>query len=464
MTVSDTGQTPTTTGMVRISHPALSLWQSSVRQVVAGRVAHGDITDRKVADHHLVLDADDYVSRRAATGEVSPKPLASVRLDDNLFEIALAHAHDVVNQLAGFANSIGRFNNLDPLFLECVFEFVKYYWIAHRPPPYRDWMALKAGLGFGVVQAPISDIAKLAVIGDWGTGLDDAECLLQRLLEAEKPDILIHLGDVYYSGTGAEFHQNFATALDAAVKASGQPRPRIYAVPGNHDYYAGGSAFYDTIDQLNDKSTRQSASYFCLRTEGGAYQFIGIDTGIGDREPGLAFDSRYRAPVLQDSEGEWLRDKIDTFAGRTFLFSHHQAFSAHSALNGPASRQTQHLNQPLIDTLGRPRLEAVVAWFWGHEHNLALFADRQYGVRRGRLVGCSAFETGVGEDPYKINFGEVEVQPPRLSTSGSWVNHGCAVIDLGETSIRYSQIGAWTDDRPTPLPSLTAVAAERFEP
>src|SRR5438270_12512029 len=99
--VSDPGSIPPLAGMVRISHPAMSLWQSSVRQVVASRVSRGDITDRQVAEHRLVREADSYVSRRAAVGEVSPRPLESVRPDDNLFEIALAHAHDVIHRLAG---------------------------------------------------------------------------------------------------------------------------------------------------------------------------------------------------------------------------------------------------------------------------------------------------------------------------------------------------------------------------
>ncbi len=450
-------------GMVRVSHPELSLWQSAVRQVVASRIARGDITDRAVANHQIVCDTDDYVRRKAASGQIPLKKTQELAPDDNPFEIALAHARSLVDRLEDFAASIGKFNNLDPLFIECIFEFLKYYWLAHLPPPYRDWRAKGGDINFGVVRAPIAETAKVAVIGDWGTGMNDAEWLLAQVLKSQQPDVLIHLGDIYYSGTASEVHHNFESALARAEQSAGMRGLRVHSIPGNHDYYSGGHAFYGLIDALNDDSTRQSGSYFCLRTTAGAYQFVGVDTGFNDRSPGLGFTPSYVGPVLQDSEAEWLRNKIETFDGRTFLFSHHQAFSAHSAVNGPESRRPQYLNQPLIDSVGPQGRDRVVAWFWGHEHNLAMFDNDQYGVMRGRLVGCSAFETPTEDDPYKQGFPEVKVQPPRLARLGDWLNHACAVIDLGAKTITYWQVAAWTDDPPNAMPELTAVVTELFD-
>ncbi len=75
----------------------------------------------------------------------------------------------------------------------------------------------------------------------------------------------------------------------------------------------------------------QKASYFCLRTEDGAWQFLGMDTGYNDRDP-----TSPMAPGLQPSELKWHRDKLDRFRGSTIMLSHHQLFSAHAKLgDGP---------------------------------------------------------------------------------------------------------------------------------
>eukprot|EP00966_Prymnesium_polylepis_P205530 4763027-Prymnesium_polylepis.1 len=62
-----------------------------------------------------------------------------------------------------------------------------------------------------------------------------------RVLEEvakQKPDVLIHLGDTYYSGTYAE-QRDF---LHDPVRAHLGEAVPVYLVPGNHDYYAKGGA------------------------------------------------------------------------------------------------------------------------------------------------------------------------------------------------------------------------------
>src|ERR1700686_1961367 len=49
---------------------------------------------------------------------------------------------------------------------------------------------------------------KLAIIGDWGTGQDVAINLLQQV-KAAAPDVLLHLGDIYFAGTQTEAQENF---------------------------------------------------------------------------------------------------------------------------------------------------------------------------------------------------------------------------------------------------------------
>ena len=62
---------------------------------------------------------------------------------------------------------------------------------------------------------------------------------------------IIHLGDVYYSGTVEECTQNVLDVMDQIfADANLAPRPPFFAIPGNHDYYAGGRGFH-TIAKVN---------------------------------------------------------------------------------------------------------------------------------------------------------------------------------------------------------------------
>jgi hypothetical protein len=96
------------------------------------------------------------------------------------------------------------------------------------------------------------------------------------------PDVLIHLGDVYYAGTADEFRTNFLDPINAAA-----PNIPVYTVSGNHDMYAGGDPFYWVLSQLNVtpalKPYRQEASYFCLRSVN--WKILAMDTGLDDCDP-----------------------------------------------------------------------------------------------------------------------------------------------------------------------------------
>ena len=61
---------------------------------------------------------------------------------------------------------------------------------------YRDWNKPGKGLGYGIIQHKLPQNAKVALIGDWATGLDDTKELIKALLRL-KLDAIIHLGDIY---------------------------------------------------------------------------------------------------------------------------------------------------------------------------------------------------------------------------------------------------------------------------
>ena len=67
---------------------------------------------------------------------------------------------------------------------------------------------------------------EILMIGDWGTHMPDNAALLRQALEKFDPDVIIHLGDVYYSGTSRECRENVVGVVDdivAALLQSGGP-------------------------------------------------------------------------------------------------------------------------------------------------------------------------------------------------------------------------------------------------
>jgi 3',5'-cyclic AMP phosphodiesterase CpdA len=462
----------------------LSLWQSAVRQTLISRgvdAAERHAVEHAVSIHAQAADAktgiEDWLRNAAQTVAAENKtPVAPIASDKTLalaqssaaaFDVAEAHRDDdqagqvtLFDRLKGL---VAKYSSLDLLgWAQCWFRYLEYYVAAHSSPPYRYWDENKpVDISFGTIDWQLEPNSKLLIIGDWGTHMSDNVALLRQALTL-KPDAIVHLGDVYYSGTVAECQTNVLDALDALFK--GSTRVPFFTIPGNHDYYSGGGGFYRTIDEVNKSlqpTHQQKASYFCLRTKDGNWQFLGMDTGLNDRNP-----VDQMAPSLEKSEVTWHRDKLDNFTGTTVLFSHHQLFSANSKIaDGPRP----YLNEAL-NAVFRPYYDRVAAWFWGHEHNLVIFADDQkfdggIGLKKGRLVGCSAYEETQAEDPYKVNFNQVAYckDMPRLNKSPNrsptqiFYNHAFAMLEITPAEIvaKYYEYPSWDQNtQPNPEPKV----------
>ncbi len=454
--------------MVRVAHPAVSLWQSAAREVAADRVAGGDITSPAVRAQPPVRHADDYacLRNRAAGADAAP-PAAGRRLSE-LERVLTSARHGLPGLLPETLAALRArrsYSERDPGFLlETTLRYIRFYWSGHHPV-YRDWKVEGQGdLNFGVVEYRLPARARIGLISDWGTGMEDARYLLQALLRLE-PTVLIHLGDIYYAGTPREDELHFADVLNAAFQQLGHRIP-VFTIPGNHDYYSGAGPFYGLVDRLNTGAAKQAASYFCLRSEDSAWQLVGVDTGFNDRRPSSRFDSFAAAPALHASEEEWLRHKLLTFPGRTVLLSHHPLFSAHRRLNGGRSDAPQpNFNSALYSAV-QPYLDRIAIWMWGHEHSLGIYQDGLHGVARARLIGCSAFESQTDDDPYQVKYTDVPFREPpvRLSVDNGWYDHGFAIIDLAGTAATagYYQFPSWSGEAPDPLPAPTLLYQEEL--
>jgi hypothetical protein len=388
-----------------------------------------------------------------------PRTLLAAAPDDvnaAAFAKALGEAMAAGNdaEAARLTAEIRKFSSADwPGWITCAEIYAKYL-LQYGTALYRDWRREgNSDRNYSVIQWKLPNNARVGILGDWGTNMDDARAVLS-VMKQKGVDAVIHLGDIYYSGTPDESNQ----ALQILRDVLGPDIP-VFNLPGNHDYYAFGHGFYPMLDALNTAipAARQAASYFCLRTEDGTWQFLGMDTGYNDGNPVVQ-----RAPALVASEADWHRDKLETFGGKTILLSHHQLFSAGEDIRSSAR---PWLNEYLLGVFQPYFRDRVAAWLWGHEHNLVLYADGVMGLQKGRLIGASAYEETLGEDPYTVKHPQIPYLDPtryRLGAAEGYYNHSYAIIDLGvrkapqdPVSITYYQYPSWSGVR-TPYPAPPA--------
>lgn len=199
---------------------------------------------------------------------------------------------------------------------------------------------------------------RTAILGDWGTGLYGAPvCAASIQNDPHDYQLLLHLGDVYYSGTDSEITDRF---LNLWPK---KPGAVSRACNSNHEMYTGGRAYFrQTLAQFG-----QSSSCFALQND--HWLLVGLD-------------SAYEEGRLSNGQVEWLTNLVEQAGGRrVLLFSHHQLFSW---AEGP---------KPVIQgqLAGLLAAKKIFGWYWGHEHRCMLF-DRQeaWGIH-GRCVGHSGF-------------------------------------------------------------------------
>jgi hypothetical protein len=186
---------------------------------------------------------------------------------------------------------------------------------------------------------------RVALVSDWGTGNHHSAAVAQRIRAAD-PDHVVHLGDIYYSGTPREVQRNFFDVW----QAHGPARARYWALNANHDMYCGGVGYFQHLLP----AIGQPASYFRL---GNAHWRL------------LALDTAYVGHNLTRPQVEWLDAQLDGTARRVLLTHHHLV----SPFRKPGYRLGDWLRPFMTD--GR-----VDAWFWGHDHYLIEFGDR-HGVK-----------------------------------------------------------------------------------
>jgi hypothetical protein len=246
----------------------------------------------------------------------------------------------------------------------------------------------------------IPDRARIAMTGDWGTGLYGAPRFAHRIRATAPYDILLHLGDVYYSGTTDEMQRRF---LDVWPFDAGA---RTRALNSNHEMYSGGFGYFGLLLP----HIGQESSYFAF--ENTNWLLVGLDTAYVDHD-------------IDTEQAAWLDLVIARAARRgtrkkLVLFSHQQLFSAFDEDGGRLQRALRHL----LEARG------ITAWYWGHEHRAIVYDPHPRHGMHARCLGNGGIpqpRTGdVRNAPVELTVGR-DVTWRRFPASGD--RPSCLVLD-----------------------------------
>lgn len=204
----------------------------------------------------------------------------------------------------------------------------------------------------------IGDKARVALFSDWGTGLYGAPAIADSIKKEEPGfQLIMHLGDIYYSGAKREVQERFS---DIFPEASGA---LCRALNGNHEMYSGGTAYIEAVD------TRFGQKSSCVAWQNAHWLLVGLDTAYVDHN-------------MSDDQVRWLTGLVNAAGNRkVILFSHHQPFSQ-------LDSQGPRLRDQLAPLLTKQRIHA---WYWGHEHRCVIYdAEPVWGLK-GRCIGHGGF-------------------------------------------------------------------------
>ncbi len=269
----------------------------------------------------------------------------------------------------------------------------------------------------------IENDARVFLVGDWGSGLDRALKVGYQIREelkkgSRRQQVVIHLGDVYYSGAKREFERRFLDPWPVKDKRAALS----FSLPGNHDMYSGGHAYYGACLADSRFERQQGCSHFALEND--HWQLLGLD-------------SAYEDGGLQGSQAEWARLRIAEGPSerKTALLTHHQLFSAHEGGAADLARKIE----PVLAT------DRVDAWFWGHEHRCIQYRESRFGGKH--RVGFASCIGHGGIPEYLVMKEGATCESPwayeYLRRYGKglepWGTFGFAVLELNgaDMSVRY---------------------------
>lgn len=290
----------------------------------------------------------------------------------------------------------------------------------------------------------LPDTCKVALLADWGADNIHAKRLGQLAI-SRGADIVIHLGDIYYSGSQSECQ----TFLRNWPLRGGDGNPVVgksFALNGNHEMYSRGRYYFTTVLE----GLGQEASYFILSNNW--WQLHALDTAyVPFSISGGTTDSNLKP------QWDWLVSNITSNPGKkNILLSHHQPLSAHLT----EYEQSYTLRQEFYQLQSATQTRAIFAWFFGHEHRCTIYDDNDPKAWfKARLIGNGSIphppqeelapdkdDTQTSATPFAaVNKGSVDGGPVAISTFAllSFDRDKCTVEYINEDGSLFYHTETW---------------------
>jgi hypothetical protein len=315
----------------------------------------------------------------------------------------------------------------------------------------------------------IEDRARLIVVGDWGSGTDQAKSVAKLMRkevrngrEEGRQIHVIHLGDVYFAGEADEYRRKvLGRDCWPVTRWQAMRGVRSWSLAGNHDMYGSAKPFFTVL--LGDLrfrlqravappetsrrgllsrlmfwrrwrpfGGRRSTSWFRLSSP--SWDIIGLDSSWND----CPFE-RGQKGLLEDPQAQRVARWVDDNpTKKRLVLSHHQLVTVYdsrlkSMLDAGDQPELYKKLQDVIDDGG------ITAWMWGHEHRCMAFKDPAVNIPFLRCLGHGGQlqrRRSPGPAPPTVLWEETATF---MLDGSDWGRCGFAVLDLeGPTiNVRY---------------------------
>jgi hypothetical protein len=231
----------------------------------------------------------------------------------------------------------------------------------------------------------IPNQVKIAMAGDWGTGEwrtvnnPAPSTKVGSAIAKLDPQITIHLGDVYYSGTSDQEKHLLVALWPQGSLGS-------FALNSNHEMYSGSKPYFDALSQP-PFAQQAGCSYFALENDN--WIIVGMDSAYFSEEGELYMNGVLFPQNFPNKQQAFLQDKGQEamMKGKKVIVLTH-----HNGLDDPGEK-TNLLFQHVTNAF--PNNDGPAYWYWGHQHLGVVYQPQGLAGVRCRCCGHGALPCGV---------------------------------------------------------------------
>ena len=356
---------PVISGRIKKAWAALSPDQ---RNRIAPMLARAHQQALTVAQTHTAPAPDPSVAHQAL--------LAQTALTNDQDRVADSLPADVVIAVGagGEIWGTGKYQQLDPGWTESV-----AVWLEN--------LLLGKHAFNNVTPNPvlIPDQVQIAIAGDWGTGEwrttsnTAPGTRVGSQIASLRPDLSVHLGDVYYAGSSDE-EQHLLVNL--------WPGGWLGAVTmnSNHEMYSGATPYFQVALGSPAFQIQQQCSFFAF--ENNAWVIVGLDSAYYSNEEGLYEDGSLYPGTGPQVQLDFLKAQVAK-GKKVIVLTHHNGLLEDGS--SPTNLWSQVMSA-FADGAG------PAYWYWGHVHAATVF--KPYGPANvlSRCCGHGALPWGQASD------------------------------------------------------------------